>query len=160
MNTETTLEWAYKQFVKTAYTFILFLTFWANILTHWGRATHICVSKLTIIASANGLSPGRRYYLKQCWHIVNKTLRNKFQWNLNRNSDIFFQENAFENVVWKMGSILSRPQCVNNNQRRSSFIDSVSHSLCLHPADDVTSDCTLHYGIIFALAREKIISNE
>ena len=29
-------------------------------LTHWGRATHICVSKLTIIASDNGLSPGRR----------------------------------------------------------------------------------------------------
>ena len=29
-------------------------------LTHWGRATYICVSKLTIIASDNGLSPGRR----------------------------------------------------------------------------------------------------
>ena len=29
-------------------------------LTHWGRATHICVSKLTIITSDNGLSPGRR----------------------------------------------------------------------------------------------------
>ena len=28
-------------------------------LTHWGRVTHICVSKLTIIASDNGLSPGR-----------------------------------------------------------------------------------------------------
>ena len=30
------------------------------ILTHWGRVTHICVSKLTIIASNNGLSPDRR----------------------------------------------------------------------------------------------------
>ena len=29
-------------------------------LTHWGRATHICVGKLTIIGSINGLSPGRR----------------------------------------------------------------------------------------------------
>ena len=29
-------------------------------LTHSGRATHICVSKLTIIASDNGLSPDRR----------------------------------------------------------------------------------------------------
>ena len=28
-------------------------------LTHWGRVTHICVSKLTIIASDNGLSSGR-----------------------------------------------------------------------------------------------------
>ena len=29
-------------------------------LTHWGRVTHMCVSKLTISASDNGLSPGRR----------------------------------------------------------------------------------------------------
>ena len=29
-------------------------------LTHWGRVTHICVGKLTIIDSDNGLSPGRR----------------------------------------------------------------------------------------------------
>ena len=29
-------------------------------LTHWGRVTHICVSKLTTFGSDNGLSPGRR----------------------------------------------------------------------------------------------------
>ena len=28
-------------------------------LAHWGRVTHICVSKLTTIGSDNGLSPGR-----------------------------------------------------------------------------------------------------
>ena len=32
----------------------------ATWLTHWGRVTHICVSKLTITGSDNGLSPGRR----------------------------------------------------------------------------------------------------
>ena len=31
-----------------------------HYLTNWGRVTHICVSKLTIIGSDNGLSPGRR----------------------------------------------------------------------------------------------------
>ena len=31
-----------------------------TLLTHWGRVTHICVSKQTIIGSDNGLSPGRR----------------------------------------------------------------------------------------------------
>ena len=31
-----------------------------NFKTHWGRVTHICVSKLTTIGSDNGLSPGRR----------------------------------------------------------------------------------------------------
>ena len=35
---------------------------WGNLiqLTHWGRVTHKFVSKLTIIGSDNGLSPGRR----------------------------------------------------------------------------------------------------
>ena len=31
-----------------------------NALTHWGQVMHKCVSKLTIIGSDNGLSPGRR----------------------------------------------------------------------------------------------------
>ena len=36
------------------------------------------------------------HYLNQCWKIVYWTLRNKLQWNPNRNSYIFIQENAFE----------------------------------------------------------------
>ena len=86
------------------------------ILTHWGRVPHICVSKHTNIGSDNGLAPIRRHNLNQCWNIVNWTLGNKFQWNLNKNSNIFIQENAFENVVWKMAAILSRPQCVKLTQ--------------------------------------------
>ena len=34
---------------------------WTNdklLSTHWGRVTHICIGKLTIIGSDNGLSPG------------------------------------------------------------------------------------------------------
>ena len=31
-----------------------------DALTHWGRVTHICISKLNIIGSDNGLAPGRR----------------------------------------------------------------------------------------------------
>ena len=38
---------------------LVFQSEWV-LLTHWGRVTHICVSKLTIIGSDNGLSPGRR----------------------------------------------------------------------------------------------------
>ena len=30
------------------------------LLTHWGRVTHICVSRLTVTGSDDGLSPGRR----------------------------------------------------------------------------------------------------
>ena len=83
-------------------------------LTQWGWVTHICVSKLTITDSDNGLSPGRRQAIIWTYAgiFVNWTLRNKFQWNWNRNSYIVIQENAFENVVRKMVAILSRPQCV------------------------------------------------
>ena len=83
-------------------------------LTHWGQVMHICIGNLTIIISDNGLSSCWRqnHCLNQSWHIVNWTLRNKLQWNLNLNSYIFFQENGFQSVVWKMAAILSQPQCV------------------------------------------------
>ena len=73
-------------------------------LTHWGRVTHICVRDLTTIGSDNGLN--------QCSNIVNWTFRTNLQWNLNRISFIFIQENVFENVC-KMASISSRSQCFN-----------------------------------------------
>ena len=87
-----------------------------RLLTHWGRVTHICVNKLTIIGSDNGLSPGRRQAIiwTNAGILLIDTLGNKLQWNLNRNLNIFIQENAFENVVWKMAAILSRPQCVKH----------------------------------------------
>ena len=83
-------------------------------LTHWGWVMHICISKITIISSDNGLSPGSApsHYLNQCWNIVNWTPKNKPQWNFNRNWYIFIQKNSFKNVVWKMAAILSWPQCV------------------------------------------------
>ena len=37
---------------------------WARTVTHWGHVTQICVSKLTIIGSDNGLSP------RQCQAII------------------------------------------------------------------------------------------
>ena len=44
------------------------------------------------------------HYLNQGWNIVSWTLGNKL-WKPNRNLYIFFQENAFENVIWKMTAI-------------------------------------------------------
>ena len=37
---------------------------------------------------------------------------NQFQWNLNRNSNIFIQENAFEDVVCEMAAIFFRGRWV------------------------------------------------
>ena len=83
-------------------------------LTHWGQVMHICISKLTTIGSDNGLSPNRRHAIiwTNAGILFYWTLRNKLQWNLLRNSCIFIRENAFENVIWKIAAILSRPQCV------------------------------------------------
>ena len=83
-------------------------------LTHWGRVTHICVDKLTIIGSDNGLSPDRRQAIigTNAGTLLIGPLRTKKQWNHYRNSYIFSQEIAFQNIVWKMAAILSRPPCV------------------------------------------------
>ena len=100
-----------------------------NHWTHWGWVTHICVGKLTIIGSDNGLSLERcqavawtvpSHYLNQCWNIVNWTLGNKPQWNFNQNSNILIEENTFENVVCEMLFISSQSQCVNKRDTRST----------------------------------------
>ena len=100
------------------------------LLTHWGRVTHICVGNLTIIGSDNGLIvawTAPSHYLNQCWNIVNWTLRNKLQWNFNRNSNIFIQQNALQNGVCEMASILSRPQCVNQCHAYLSDVNDSIH---------------------------------
>ena len=79
-------------------------------LTHWGRVTHICVSKLTIIGSDNGLSPERRQAI--IWTNAGILIIGPLGTNFSRNSNIFIEENVIENVVCEMAAILSRPQCI------------------------------------------------
>ena len=68
-------------------------------------------------------------YLNQCWNIVNWTPRNKLQWNFNRSSNIFIQENALDDVVCETVSTLSRPQCVKtiSNSLNIDFIHGDIH---------------------------------
>ena len=52
-------------------------------ITHWGRVTHIGVSKLTIIGLGRLMAwPAPSGYLNQCYNIVFRPLRSKFQWNI------------------------------------------------------------------------------
>ena len=98
-----------------------------GLLTHWGRVTHICVSKLTIIGSDNGLLPGwRQAIISTNARIL---LIGPLGTKLNQNSYIFAQENAFEIVVWKMMAILSRPQCVNSLRPSDAYM----HRWTNHP---------------------------
>ena len=83
-------------------------------LTHWGRVTHICVIKLTIIVSDNGLSPGRRQAI--IWTNDGILLIGPLGTNFSKNSiailTFSFTKNAIESVVCEIAAILSRPQCV------------------------------------------------
>ena len=52
------------------------------------------------------------HYMNQCWHIVNCTLKKKFQWNFNQNITPFYQVNESVNAVCNMAAILAWAQCV------------------------------------------------
>ena len=75
--------------------------------THIYIYLYICVTKLSIIGSNNGLSPVR------CQAIIWTNAGILLIEPLGTNWSIFIDENAFQNVICEMASILSRPQCVN-----------------------------------------------
>ena len=70
---------------------------------------------------------------------MNWTLKKTFQWNVNRNSDIFVRENAFENVICKLSASPCRPQCVNNRKPYKGVMGSDWTLLGLYSLSDKTS---------------------
>ena len=86
-------------------------------LTHWGRVTHICVDKLTIIGSDNGLSPGRRQPI--IWTNAGILLIEPLGTNFSEIS-IGIQILSFKKMRWKMSSAKWRPFCLGLNVLTSS----------------------------------------
>ena len=78
-------------------------------LTHWGRVTHICVGKLTIIGSDNGLSPGRRQAI--IWTNAGILLIGPLGTNFSENL-IRIQTFSFTNIRLKTSSAKWRPFCL------------------------------------------------
>ena len=80
-----------------------------NELTHLPLVPYICVGELGHhwfrLWLAACLAPS--HYLNQRWLIVNWTLRNKPQWNSNRNTTRLIHENMLETVVCKKAAFLS-----------------------------------------------------
>ena len=72
-----------------------------SLLTHWGRVTYTCVSKLTIIGSDNGLSPGRRQAI--IWTNVGILLIGPLGTNF---SEILIKIHtfSFKTMYWKLSS--------------------------------------------------------
>ena len=81
-------------------------------LTHWGRVTHVCVSKVTIIDSDNGLSPGRCQAI--IWTNAGILLIGPLGINL---SEILIEilTLSFQKMRFKASSAKWRPFCLGLN---------------------------------------------
>ena len=84
--------------------------YWSSSVTHWGRVTHKCASKLTIIGSDNGL------LLVWCQAIIWTNAGILLIHTLETHSSEILREihtsllkNVFENVSCEMLAILSQP---------------------------------------------------
>ena len=88
------------------------------ILTHWGRVTHICVSKLSSIVSDNGLSPGRRQAI--IWTNAGLLLIGPLGINF---SEILIEIHtfSFKKLHFKISSGKCRPFCLGLNVLRTSW---------------------------------------
>ena len=84
-------------------------------LTHWGRVTLICVSKLTIIGSDNGLSPDRR----QAIILTNAGILLIGPWETNFSEILIgIHTFSFKKIHLKMSSAKWRPLCLGLNVLR------------------------------------------
>ena len=81
-------------------------------LTHWGLVTHKCVSKLAIIGSDNGLSPGRRQAI--IWTSAGILLIGPLGTNF---SEILIEiyTFSFKKIHLKVSSGKWRPSCLRLN---------------------------------------------
>ena len=118
-------------------------------LTHWGRVTHICVGKLTIIGSDNGLSPGRRQAI--IWTnagILIESLGTNFSEIL-----IGIQIFSFTKMRMKMSSAKWRPFCLGLNV--------LTHYLRWLNAKEATPQCTEAASLVsFALSYPFVICHQ
>ena len=83
-----------------------------GILTYWGRAMHICVGKLTIIGSDNGLSPDWRQAI--IWTNAGLLLIGPLGTNFN---EILIEilTFSFKKIRLKVSSAKRRPFCLGLN---------------------------------------------
>ena len=108
-----------------------------SVLTHWGRVTHICVGKLTILGSDNGLSPGRHQAI--VWTNAGILLIGPLGTN---STEILIKilEFSFKKMRLKLSSAKWRPFCLGLNVLMHPQIFVMSLSLLIPP---LSSPCGL-----------------
>ena len=93
--------------------FCIYLIYFTTSLTHWGRVTHTCVGKLSIIGSDNGLSPNRRQAI--IWTNAGILLIGTLGTNVSEIS-IEIYTLSFRKMHLKMSSGKWRPCCLGLNE--------------------------------------------
>ena len=103
-----------------------------STLNHWGRVTHICVGKLTIIGSDSGLSPGRRQAI--IWTSAGIVLIGSLGTNF---SEIVIEiiTFSFKKMRLKVSSAKWRPCCLGLNVLSN-------HMTSIHMASKAVGDIT------------------
>ena len=98
--------------MKSLETLSVLLFIYMENLTHWGWVTHLCITKLTIIGSDNGLSPGRRQAI--IWTNAGILLIWPLGTNFNEILiDIYIF--PFKKMHLKMSFGKTRPSCLSLN---------------------------------------------
>ena len=125
-------------------------------LTHWGRVTHICVSKLTNIGSDNGLSPGRRQAIirTNAGILLIRHLGTNFS-EISRAIHTF----SFKKMHLKMSSGKWRPSCLGLNVLTEGYsnIDSLMGSYWLrHMIIDSAKYCMERSIMLTHWGRDKM----
>ena len=122
---------------------------------HWGRMMHICVSKLTIIGSDNGLSPGRRQAI--IWANAGILLIEPFGTKF---SEILIEIQTFSSkkMHLKMSSAKWQPICLG--LRVLTLEHSVWHrqwrSICVGDKDVLHSQCNIMAADCYSLCHQGI----
>ena len=95
-----------------------------HCLTHWGRVTYICVSKLTITGSDNGLSPSRRQAI--VWTDAGILLIGPLKTNFN---EILSKIHtfSFKKMHLNMSSAKWRPFCLGLNVLNYTLLNPTTH---------------------------------
>ena len=108
-------------------------------LIHWGRVTHICVSKLTIIGSDNGLSPDWRQAI--IWTNAGLLLIGPLGTNF---SEVLIEilTFSFKKMRLKVSSAKRRPFCLGLNVFKHVMLSlmSTDHFHC-----QVTGCCLVNF---------------
>ena len=129
----------WKWYILIPYVFIMWL-----LLTHWGRVTHICVVKLIIIGSDNGLSPRRRQVI--IWTNAGILFIGPLGTNFIEIL-IGIQTFSFKKMHFKMSSAKWRPFCLGLHRCSRSH---KSYHLKIIPRDLVTDSILPPFPKLYA----------